>query len=610
MVASLAFVLPASVARADESQAQIKADDVTLEARSQTLSLRGHVDVEADPFHLTSDALRVTRTSHGLLVDGEGRVAFCPCLGEPVALVFRGATVAPPGDLFLTQPRLEVASVPIFWLPYFWLRSTARVGLLPPDVAYRGSDGLFLGDGVHLPWGPNDASSGLDVRAGGYVQGGVAVESTLRTPISVTTVRFDELHQSGLALDARGSTSTEAPHATSLSWDADLLRGSRAVTSTTELDAAARVFDRAAAESSWRAPGSGWVVAAGVWGENVRGAGVGEIDAGGPVVRARDSGALGSSGTYDATLESGTVSGARLLALSFARADTGMLAATRWGPIGASLSVRGAADVADQGAQEGYDASAAIRGRLALPLARTFESNEPNDPWRHRVEPEVEVGVIAAHADGLLGDIPAPGGVRGTAWLADAGMKSALGQWGTRRGLELGGDVGGVGGDQQASALVVRWRAAASGSLLAMGAEGADVAAPAGGWGHALTARARVGTARSLSVGFLVAGRDGVDPVTARALTDAPLASSQGYLATEGWTAGARLTLPITQLITARGGVDGDLSAERLVATRGSIEVHDRCDCVAVRLSAAERLGRDGVDVWLSVDLVPGHQNH
>jgi hypothetical protein len=347
-----------------------------------------------------------------------------------------------------------------------------------------------------------------------------------------------------------------------------------------------------------------------VWSENVRGSGVGEIDAGGPVVRARDSGALGSSGTYDATLESGTVSGARLLALSFARADTGMLAATRWGPIGASLSVRGAADVADQGAQEGYDASAAIRGRLALPLARTFESNEPNDPWRHRLEPEVEVGVIAAHADGLLGDIPAPGGVRGTAWLADAGMKSALGQWGTRRGLELGGDVGGVGGDQQASALVVRWRAAASGSLLAMGAEGADVAAPAGGWGHALTARARVGTARSLSIGFLVAGRDGVDPVTARALTDAPLASSQGYLATEGWTAGARLTLPITQLITARGGVDGDLSAERLVATRGSIEVHDRCDCVAVRLSAAERLGRDGVDVWLSVDLVPGHQNH
>ena len=36
--------------------------------------------------------------------------------------------------------------VPIFWLPYFWLRSAGRAGLLPPDVAYRGADGFFLGD--------------------------------------------------------------------------------------------------------------------------------------------------------------------------------------------------------------------------------------------------------------------------------------------------------------------------------------------------------------------------------------------------------------------------------------------------------------------------------
>jgi hypothetical protein len=63
--------------------------------------------------------------------------------------------------------------------------------------------------------------------------------------------------------------------------------------------------------------------------------------------------------------------------------------------------------------------------------------------------------------------------------------------------------------------------------------------------------------------------------------------------------------MPVTPFVTARGGVDGDLTADRLVAVRGSLEVHDRCGCVAVRLSAAERLGRDGVDVWLSVDLAP-----
>jgi len=603
LLAAAELLLVARSGRADPPEAKVTADDLTLDARTQALSLRGHVDVEADPFHLTSDALRVTRTPRGLEVDGDGRVAFCPCLGEPVSLVFRSATVAPPGDLFLTGPRLEVAGVPIFWLPYFWLRSAGRAGLLPPDVAYRGADGFFLGDGFHLPWRAGDLESGLDLRAGAYLNGGAAVETTLRTPSSVTTARWDDLGESGLAVDARGSTATEGVRATTLSWDADLVRGERGVVSTTDVDAAARVFDRAAAESSWRS--TGWVMAAGVTAESARGGGLGVLDLAGPTVRARSSGALGGVGAYDATLEGGSLEGAGIATLSFARADAGGMLATRWGPVGASLSLRGAADVADQATSGGDDASLSLRARLALPFARAFGSSEPEDPWRHRVEPEVEVGGLAERGDGLLGVTPSPGGVRGLAWLGDAGLRSALGQWGARRGLEVAGDVGGVGGDQQATALVVRWRAAASASVVGLGAEGADVAGPSGGWGHALSVRARVGAPRSLSLAVTVAGREGVDPVVARALTDAPLASSAGFLATSGWSGGARVTLPLTPFVTARGGLDGDLTAERLVAARGSLEVHDHCGCVAVRLSAAERLGRDGVDVWLSVDLAP-----
>jgi len=599
----VAVALFASRARADPPEARVTADDVTLDARPEALSLRGHVDVEADPFHLTSDALRVTRTPRGLLIEGDGRVAFCPCLGEPVALEFRRATVAPPGDLFLVQPRLEIASIPVFWLPYFWLRSAGRAGVLPPDVEYRGKDGVFLGDGVHVPWLAGDAQAGLDVRAGGYVEGGVAVESTLRTPSSVTTARWDDLHQNGFAIDARGSTSTEQARPVTLSWDADLLRGERGVVSTTDLDAASRVFDRGAAEASWRR--SGWVVAAGAWAESVRGGGLSEVDAAGPVVRARNSGALGDVGAYDATVEGGTLSGAGISALSFGRADGGGVLATRWGPILGSIALRGGADVVDQGQEEGYDTAASARARLSLPLARAFESASPDDPWRHRIEPEVEAGALAAQADGLLGEIPTPGGVRGVAWLADAGVHTALGRWATRQGFELGGDVGGVGGDEQPSELVVRWRGAASARWLGLGAEGADVAGPAGDWGHAVTARARVGAIPSLHVALSLAGREGVDPIVARALTDAPLASSSGFFATSGWTSGGRVTLPVTPFVTARAGADGDLTAEKLVAVRGSLEVHDKCGCVAVRLSAAERMGRDGVDVWLSVDLMP-----
>jgi hypothetical protein len=603
---------PAGAVEPTPLDARITADDVTLETRSQALILQGHVDVEADPFHLTSRELRVTRTARGLYVQGDGRIAFCPCLGEPVALAFPAATVAPPGDLFLTQPRLEISGVPVFWLPWFWLRSGARVGLLPPEVAYRGSDGFFLGEGVHIPWGPSDVDGALDLRAGAYFDGGAAVEGTLRTPKSVTLLTWDDLHTGGLTVDARGSSDTSnggspgSDHASVLSWDADLLRGERAVTSTSDLDAAARVFDRASAEASRR--GDGWVLAAAVMAENVRGSELGQVDAWGPGVRARDSGGAGwasGAGTYEATLEGGTLSGAGIPALSYGRADVGTMLASHVGPVGASLSLRGAADLAGTGESQGYDTAASVRARLALPLARTFASSDPNDPWRHRIEPELEVAGIAAQTDGLLGEIPTPGGMHGTVGLADAGFRTSVGEWGARRGVEVGLDAGGVYGDAQPGTLAVRWRGAASTTWVGLGAEGSDVAGPAGGFGHAMSARLRVGPTRSLSVALLVAGRDGVDPVVARALTDAPLATSYGSLATTGWTSGARLTFPITPLVTARGGVDGDLTAQRLLGWRGSLEIHDHCQCVALRLSASERWGRDGVDVWASVDLVP-----
>jgi hypothetical protein len=604
-IAAAPLFLVLGAAHAQQPEARVTADDVTVDARSQVLSLRGHVDVEADPFHLTSDSLDVVRTPRGLVVTGDGRVAFCPCLHEPVALDFKGATVAPPGDLFLTEPRLEAGGVPFLWLPWFWLRSSGRIGLLPPDIAYRGSDGLFLGEGVHLPWRSGDLDSGLDVHAGAYVDGGFAVESTLKTPISLTTVRVDDLNdQVGVTVDARGSTSTETVHAATLSWDADIIRGVRGVVSTTDVDAASRVFDRAAAESSWR--GGTWVVAAGVVSETVRGGNAAELDAAGPVVRARTSGALSGGATYDATVEGGDLDGAGLSTLSYARGDVGTLLASRLGPVGASLDLRGGGDLADQGTTEGYDAAASMRGRLALPISRTFTSDEPGDGWRHRIEPEVEVGGLAAQSDGLLGEIPSPGGIRGAVWLADAGVRTALGQWGLRRGVEAAVDAGGVGGEDQEGALAVRWRAAANAPYLGLGAEGASVVGPSGGAGQALRASVRVGGVRTPSVALLVAGRDGVDPVLARALTDAPLASSSGFLSVPGWTGGARLTLPISAFVTARGGADGDLTAERLVAVRGSLEVHDRCGCFGVRLSASERLGRDGVDVWLSVDLASG----
>jgi hypothetical protein len=106
-----------------------------------------------------------------------------------------------------------------------------------------------------------------------------------------------------------------------------------------------------------------------------------------------------------------------------------------------------------------------------------------------------------------------------------------------------------------------------------------------------------------LNITAHVAERDAIDPVVARALVEAPLEPASGFLSSTGWTGGARVGLPIGSRVTARGGGDVDFDRRELVAAVASLELHDPCNCVVVRATAAHRIGRDGVDAWLSVDL-------
>ncbi len=613
-VASVIVSMPALRASADPSPLEIHADLIDLDPRTQELYLRGDVRLDSEPFHLTADELRLSRSSRGVVVKGEGRIAFCPCLGQPLAVAFRGATVAPPGDLLLDQPRLELFRVPVLWLPFFWLRSRGKIGLLAPEVAYRASDGVFLGEGVHLPWRSGDIESGLDLRAGAYLKGGVATEVMLKTPDSVTALRWDHLQSDGFGVDARGAlVDRENPAKAGVAWDADVLRGQRGVVATTDVDAASRVFDRVSGEATLR--DGGWTVSSGVRATNVRGAEFSDIGAAGPVAGARRGGTLGDAGAYDARVEGGALAGATVATTTFARAGSDMLLAAHLRAARLSWSIRGAGDVAAAGSREAYDGALATRAELAVPFVRAFDSADPRDPWRHRVAPRLEVGAIAA-GDGmstalgaslpvpatLLGDFPGPGGLSGLAWIADGGFETALGRWGAREGFELRAAAGAAGGDHESASPVVRWGGAASFAWIGLGAEGAHVF---GGdqVGHAIAARLRVGPASSFNFGVTVAGREGVDPVLARALTDAPATTSMGLLAAEGWTGGARLSFPMTTYLTARGGAEGDFTAQRLIAARASLEFHDRCRCVTIGVNGAERIGRPGVDVWLSVGL-------
>jgi hypothetical protein len=589
-----------------------RANDVAIDPRGRELVLKGDVRVDSPPFYLTSDALTVTRTRYGADVQGRGKVAFCPCLGGAsrseapwLAVGFDEATVAPPADLFVHDPTLRVFDVPILWLPWFWLRSPGRIGLLPPDAQYRGKDGLLLGDGVHLPWRPGDAEHGIDLRAAAYTVGGAAVDVRSVTASTTTRARWDRLHgDDGFTLDARGAI--EPVESGTLAWDVDAIRGARGVASTTELDAAARAYDRATAETAWRA--GPLTLASGVRAASVRGGAPLELGAAGPTVTARVSESLGDVGAFDATVDGGQLRGDGLRALSYARAETGTLAALRLGAVGASLDARAAGDLADDGLTRGKDGAASARGELALPFVRAYELGDTRDPVRHRLEPRIAAGALAAHDEGVLGVVPGRGAalVHGAAWFAQGTLYNALGRWGARAGTELEASLGAIGDDAHARP-VFRWRGATTTRWIGTAAEVARVLSGtggAGGPGMAAVTRYRLGRTDGLHVGALLATRTGVDPVAARVLTDAPLEPRGGFLAREGWTGGARLALPWTRGVLTTAGADADLSAPELLAARGAIELRDRCGCLVVRVAGAHRLGRPGVDVGLTIDLV------
>lgn len=191
----------------------------------------------------------------------------------------------------------------------------------------------------------------------------------------------------------------------------------------------------------------------------------------------------------------------------------------------------------------------------------------------------------------------------GGTWVAALGFYNAFGRWGSRTSSELDAAGGAFGGARPLP--VLRARAVLGAGWLGLRGEVARVVAQSvrDSSGGALLAEARIGEEAGLHANFHVTERDGVDPLAARALVEAPLEPATGFFAATGWAGGGRISIPIGSRITTRGGAEFDLTGRSLVAALGALELHDPCRCVIVRATAAHRVGREGVDVWLSVDL-------
>jgi hypothetical protein len=77
------------------------------------------------------------------------------------------------------------------------------------------------------------------------------------------------------------------------------------------------------------------------------------------------------------------------------------------------------------------------------------------------------------------------------------------------------------------------------------------------------------------------------------------------YLAESGLTLGTELSIPWARAFRTSARVDTDLGAGAVLAVRGLAEYRHPCGCLGLGLSGAHRMGREGVDVAVTVDVAP-----
>jgi len=580
-----------------------EAGRVELDPELMKLELSRKVTIVVDRYRLTAERLTLSRTQRGVEIDGEGRVAFCPCENAPVSFGFQQAIVAPPTDLFVQGATVRVGDVPVLWTPILWLRSPDRFGLLPPKLAWRGEEGLVAGAGVHVPLagkrGPT--LSALDLGAAGYLRGGIDLETRLTTPGTSTRVRWDHLHDSLLAVDAHGAGASRDGAAAAVRVDA--IRGARGLAGTLELEPVSRRWDHARATLS----GGGEHVVGAIGGVATarRGAAIDAGVAAGPAAALSFGGALGAGSSADTYVEASTIRQRGQSAVTLIVHHASLSAATALGPLVLSARLDEHSVVDSRETEASASAFAGTRLAASAPLARAFGVG--SDPLVHRIEPFVDAGVRVAERRGDSSEVfraleAAP---VGRVALGSAGVASALGRYGSREALELelrGGALGDLDTERVEPALASEL--GADGEWV--GARVESAARPDSARELFASGRLRLGRADDLHVESHVTGGLADAPLGARALlTDHFAGSVRPYLEQPGWSAGARVGVPWTRQLASEVAAEADATEARVLAWRAALGYRHPCGCFALLGRTGHRIGRDGFDVDVTLDLMP-----
>ena len=582
--ASLQAAEPTHKAR--EYRVEFEAERVQVDGDLGSLELDGNVRVQAQRYRLKSQHLHLRRGPRGVEAEGSADVAFCTCDDPPVRLRVSHATLAPPTDALFMNPRLEVAGVPVLWLPGLWLRAPTRMGLTFPRVSYRGQDGFFVGGGAYVPLSVEDGrvTKSLTLGAGAYLFEGARLEAELDTEASTTRVAWDHLRQSALELDAHGSAPLSEG---TFAYRVDALRGARAAIVSSSLEVSARRTDRARISVSHV---DQLALGFGVRADAPRAGALGDIGAVGPELYLGAARGLGSSVSFDVfgLARTTAVSGGQGQSELFQRGTlSGKL---RPGPLGIDLTLAQSgnlrvAEASTQGLLRG-----GLQARVGLPLMRNFGS------IAHFMEP-----LIVARA--LLEAAP-----RGShlneqrTLLAAGGFDTSVGQRSTRQALALTLRAGALheAGNAQGVGLArvsadARWIGITQ-SFAVLGRTPAMVS----------LSRVRLGSSDGLHLLFRADGASHGSPARARALFDESwFDPARPFLDRNGWSAGSELSVPWSRAFTTTASVDYDLTSRELLATWGSFGYRHPCRCLAVAGFVGHRVGRGGFDAWLGFDLAP-----
>ncbi len=291
------------------------------------------------------------------------------------------------------------------------------------------------------------------------------------------------------------------------------------------------------------------------------------------------------------------------------------------GPLAFRTTVRESTTVVRTALSQELDAHAAGRLEATLPLVRADFAE--NAAWTHLLEPHAEVlgfafrgGDSFAARTGALGASLTESGRLGALGVAATGLRSSWGQVLGRGGavLDAGGGVVYGPGELAFSHrphVIGRWRAGWTGHVpwirqFHLSTEGAWVGVR-GAADHVTILHAGLGSRESTHVELGLAGAGAsTPPMLARLLGSARAEEpSGGWLATKGWTGRAACGARLFETIEVGAAVDGDIDARELLGIRGTAAYVHPCRCLRVEGFAAQRLGRSGVDLWLSVDLAP-----